>query len=221
MLFKNSQDDYKMSIDSSITRIGLKISGGADSALVAYMLAKYSEAERPDLKIYPITGVSEQKPFQAIFSKKVITKIESLVNYTFDTHITGPVRSDTNYVKDQETLVINAYKSYGLQAHYAGITANPSAEQAPELVDPSEFNSEWYNDRRRGKEKKPYTNGPSTRPLINTDKKGVYEHYVTLGILEEIFPLTRSCEIHTTDFTHHCGECWFCKERYWGFGRLV
>ena len=54
MLFKNSQDDYKMSIDSSITRIGLKISGGADSALVAYMLAKYSEAERPDLKIYPI-----------------------------------------------------------------------------------------------------------------------------------------------------------------------
>jgi hypothetical protein len=221
MLFKNSQDDYKMSIDSSILRIGLKISGGADSALVAYMLAKYSEAERPDLKIYPITGVSEKKPFQAIFSKQVITKIESLVNYTFDTHITGSVRSDTNYVKDQETLVINAYKSYGLQAQYAGITANPSAEQAPELVDPSEFNSEWYNDRQRGKEKKLYTNGLSTRPLINTDKKGVYEHYVTLGILEEIFPLTRSCEIHTTDFTHHCGECWFCKERYWGFGRLV
>ena len=76
MLFKNSQDDYKMSIDSSILRIGLKISGGADSALVAYMLAKYSEAERPDLKIYPITGVSEKKPFQAIFSKQVITKIE-------------------------------------------------------------------------------------------------------------------------------------------------
>ncbi len=221
MLFKNSQDDYKMSIDSSITRIGLKISGGADSALVAYMLAKYAEAERPDLKIYPITGVSEKKPFQAIFSKQVITKIESLVNYTFDTHITGSVRSDTNYAKDQDTLVSNAYKSYGLQAHYAGITANPSAEQAPELVDPSEFNSEWYNDRQRGKEKKLYTNGLSTRPLINTDKKGVYEHYVTLGILEEIFPLTRSCEIHTTDFTHHCGECWFCKERYWGFGRLV
>ena len=215
MLFKNSQDDYKMSIDSSITRIGLKISGGADSALVAYMLAKYAEAERPDLKIYPITGVSEKKPFQAIFSKQVITKIESLVNYTFDTHITGSVRSDTNYAKDQDTLVSNAYKSYGLQAHYAGITANPSAEQAPELVDPSEFNSEWYNDRQRDKEKKLYTTGPSTRPLINTDKKGVYEHYVTLGILEEIFPLTRSCEIKTTDFTHHCGECWFCKERYW------
>lgn len=221
MLFKNSQDDYKMSIDSSITRIGLKISGGADSALVAYMLAKYAEAERPDLKIYPITGVSEQKPYQEIFSKQVITKIESLVNYTFNTHITGAVRSDTNYVKDQETLVNNAYESHVLQAHYAGITANPSAEQAPELVDPSASHEDWYNDRQRGLEKKQYTYAPSTRPLINTDKKGVYEHYVTLGILEEIFPLTRSCEIHTLDFSTHCGECWFCKERQWGFGRLV
>jgi len=57
--------------------------------------------------------------------------------------------------------------------------------------------------------------------LINVDKKGVHEHYVRLGVLEELFPLTRSCEIHTTDFSEHCGECWFCKERLWGFGRYV
>tara|TARA_B110000902_G_C14093618_1_gene507858 strand:- start:73 stop:738 length:666 start_codon:yes stop_codon:yes gene_type:complete len=221
MLFKNSQDDYTLSVDPSITKLGIKISGGADSALVAYMLAKYAEAERPDLKIYPITGVSEKKPFQEIFSKQVIIKIQSLVNYTFSTHITGAVRSDINYVADQDTLVRYAYNSYGLQAHYAGITANPSAEQAPELVDPSEFNSDWYNDRQRGLEKKSYTSGRSTRPLINTDKQGVYEHYVTLGILEDIFPLTRSCETHTLDFSTHCGTCWFCAERQWGFGRLV
>ena len=24
----------------------------------------------------------------------------------------------------------------------------------------------------------------------------------------------------TDDFSHHCGECWWCKERHWGFGRF-
>ena len=72
-------------------------------------------------------------------------------------------------------------------------------------------------DRSKGLEKKPNT----WRPLINVDKKGVAEHYTRLGVLEELFPLTRSCEVHTTDFSEHCGECWFCKERLWGFGRYV
>ena len=105
--------------------------------------------------------------------------------------------------------------------HFAGITANPTAEEAPELVDPTEFDSAWYNDRQKQETKLAYVWGPSTRPLINIDKKGVREHYVTQGVLEELFPLTRSCETHTTDFSEHCGECWFCRERQWGFGRLV
>jgi 7-cyano-7-deazaguanine synthase in queuosine biosynthesis len=36
----------------------------------------------------------------------------------------------------------------------------------------------------------------------------------------KIFPITRSCESWTNDFSKHCGECWWCKEREWGFGRL-
>lgn len=221
MLFENSQDSFEMNIDSDITRVGLKISGGADSAIVAYMLAKYCKQQRPNITIYPITGISELKPFQAVFSKQVIAKIEQLLDYKFGEHTADSVRSDHNYVSDQDTLVANTYEKYDLQMHFSGITANPTAEEAPELVDPTEFESAWYNDRQKQNTKKSHIAGHSTRPLINVDKKGVHEHYVNQGVLEDLFPLTRSCELHTTDFSEHCGECWFCKERLWGFGRYV
>ena len=65
-------------------------------------------------------------------------------------------------------------------------------------------------------------------PLINIDKQGVKELYEKFGLLDTLYPLTRSCESFTDDFSKHCGEykdeqdvCWFCKERYWGFGRYV
>ena len=46
MLFENSQDNWEIDLPSNITNIGLKISGGADSAIVCYMLAKYVMEER-------------------------------------------------------------------------------------------------------------------------------------------------------------------------------
>ena len=67
----------------------------------------------------------------------------------------------------------------------------------------------------------PTEEGNCYGPFKNIDKQGIHELYITLGILEDIFPLTRSCEAFTTDFTAHCEECWFCKERYWGFGRYI
>jgi len=221
MLFENSQDSFDMNIAPDITRVGIKMSGGTDSTIVAYMVAKYCKQQRPDITIYPITGISEQKAYQAIFAKQVVQKIEQLLDYKFGPHSTAMCRSDENYVADQDTLVADTYKKYDLQMHFAGITANPTAEEAPELVDPTEFDSAWYNDRQKQETKLAYVWGPSTRPLINVDKKGVREHYVNQGVLEELFPLTRSCETHTTDFSEHCGDCWFCKERFWGFGRYV
>ena len=55
---------------------------------------------------------------------------------------------------------------------------------------------------------------------INIDKKGVAELYDYFGLMDTLFPLTRSCEDWTDDFSAHCGKCWFCLERLWGFGKL-
>lgn len=71
MIFKNSQQDIDFSkyIPLNFTKIGIKLSGGADSAIVCYMLAKYVIAERSDITIYPITGIAEGKEYQKFLQK--------------------------------------------------------------------------------------------------------------------------------------------------------
>jgi len=223
MRFENSQDDWEINLDPKIKNIGLKISGGADSAIVCYMLAKYVIEERNDITIHPVTGVASTKAYQQIFADKVLRKVEQLTGITFAKHQYKMIRSDTseNYISDQEEFVTSFVKQKLFQLRFSGVTANPEPEDAPELYDGTPLPGSYGEndlDRNKGIVKKVNTK----RPLINCDKKGVAEHYVRLGVLEDIYPLTRSCEqINITDFSKHCETCWFCKERYWGFGRYI
>ena len=41
MVFKNIQGDWTLDIPAEDTRVAIKISGGADSAIVTYMLAVF------------------------------------------------------------------------------------------------------------------------------------------------------------------------------------
>ena len=95
MLFENSQDNWEINLDPSIKNIGLKISGGADSAIVCYMLAKYVAEERPDITIHPVTAIAQTKPFQQIFADKVLRKVEHLTGITFAEHQYKMIRSNT------------------------------------------------------------------------------------------------------------------------------
>lgn len=59
-------------------------------------------------------------------------------------------------------------------------------------------------------------------PMLNIDKRRVAQMYSERRVLFSLFPLTCSCEaiFDLASDVHHCGECWWCKEREWGFGRL-
>ena len=223
MLFENSQDNWEIDLPTSMNTLGLKISGGADSAIVCYMVAKYVTQERPDITIHPITAVASTKPFQQIHADKVLRKVESMTGIKFATHQYRTIDSTTveNYINQQADLVDDVYASQGLQKHFSGLTANPTAEDAPELYDGAHALPGSYGENDMDRTKATVKKSNTFRPLINVDKKGVAEHYIRLGVLEDLFPLTRSCEDVTFDFTEHCGDCWFCRERKWGFGRLI
>jgi hypothetical protein len=55
-------------------------------------------------------------------------------------------------------------------------------------------------------------------PFVNINKREIAKLYKNLEI-EDLYPVTRSCESLTLT-TGHCGKCWWCKERIWGFGYL-
>lgn len=221
MIIENSQDIIKIDIPEKFTKIGLKISGGADSAIVAYMLCKYITETKKDCKIIPITVNYAGKAFQTQFSAKVLTYLKNNFDVNIGKHYTDLNYEFDTYSQVQDSLVQRLYKEQIIECHFSGITANPPTEVM------NSFNTRGpMDDRNRQTDKKPQVNGNVFFPLINLDKKGVNELYETFDLLDELFPLTRSCEFFTDDFSKHCGEyieeqdqCWFCKERYWGFGR--
>lgn len=226
MIFKNSQDIIEFNdimIPTHVKKIGIKLSGGADSAMACYMLAKYLKECRPDVTIHPITAVITAKPYQKIFAEQIVSKISQLLDYkNFGEHFVEytKTRELHEYLEVQQRLLHRLYDTNRIDMHVTGISAVANIDDAPELYEEIE-NTGPTDNRFKETTKKSQKTAYSFSPFINTDKKGIAEYYVNLGLLEELFPLTRSCEEKTTDFSQHCGTCWWCKERYWAFGKYA
>lgn len=193
----------------NVKHIGLKISGGTDSSLVAYMLANYIIDNDLDIQITPIVIIEEEAPFQKIFSEQVLHIVSTLTGYSFNTpkqfyhHIGNnkieKMREIENSLRNNIELIVSGASQY------------PKAETFNEPGGPEE--------NRKGIFPTLWDNWIYT-PFINLDKKEIAELYDQYNLLDELFPYTRSCVTATNDFSKHCGKCWWCKERIYGFGKL-
>ena len=201
--------------EEQIKNVGIRLSGGADSAILAYMLALYKRDYRPHINLRPITCVNPNKPYQEIFAKQVMAKITELTGVEFDEHYIGYINGN-DYREEQGEFSRNLYTIHRLDVHYMGETMNPPLD----AEDDWNFSGGGRDPARDGTGE---TYIPIVRysPFRNLNKKAIAELYEHFGVLETLFPLTRSCEIHTLDFSNHCEHCWFCLERKWGFGRYV
>ena len=228
MFIKNSQQDIDFNIPNNLFNIGIKISGGADSALLCYVLAKYKAEERPEINIHPMTVVNIAKPYQLLVSKRIIDFCEKEFNIKFAEHQTcDPAMEGPELGAAQDKLVEDTYKRKIIDCHAIGLTANPLKDASTLHL----FNDEGFKrvpERDRDRELKPTcfikNNNPmkSFRPFSNIDKQGICELYQHFGLMETLFTLTKSCEGFTPNWdSPHCGECWWCMERQWGFNRLI
>tara|TARA_Y100000389_G_scaffold204763_1_gene259449 strand:- start:59 stop:706 length:648 start_codon:yes stop_codon:yes gene_type:complete len=215
MIVKNTQQD--IIFDTKKTKIGMKISGGADSAIVLYMLSKYVTENNTGAKIIPITVNHEGKDYQEQFAKQVVAHCKEVFGDIFEQHQTARNYTPDTYASTQQDLVESLYENNIIECHYVGITRDPPKDIVNTfgLKGPAD-------DRSPGQHRQQVLDNRIYRPLINIDKKGVAELYDTFAVMDTLFPLTRSCEEFTSNFSKHCETgCWFCQERYWGFGRYV
>lgn len=220
----NSQGDISIYIPGKKTII-YKISGGADSAILLYMLSKYKNEYNPDINFVFASSVNVNLPYQEIFAKQVIEYVNSKYPLGDFEHHVNDNRGGEFYTVDQDALTDPLRGNDNVRVQWMGITCNPPVE---EMQAHNMYDDDRVFDRDRGHE----NNYPTqeieiepgvfkfNRPFMQHDKRGVAELYTTMGVLDELFPLTRSCEDDTTDFSHHCGKCWFCLERKWGYGVL-
>lgn len=198
---------YKIDIHQNA---GIVCSGGADSSLLLYILMKYSTTP-----VHVYTLASKEK-FRATskVSADVIAKCMDLTGksevyhhvyytdrQTFQTLFSVPNKE----ILDKKVSIV-----------YTGIT------QTPPLAVMDQFKEKMQPDVQEERDpsiQQELYYGSYYRPFINFNKKNISQLYDALMIKNHLFPVTRSCE-SLTQSTGHCGECWWCEERQWAFGRL-
>lgn len=216
-----------------VKNIGVWLSGGADSALMLYLLAKQIKENNIPIKIVPCT-VDHKRPFQNI-AGTVVAKVKELLvcDDIFLEHQVynppGEVQWTSSELK-QKFKDVNAvnFKNDYIQVLYTGTTLNPPQSVQETFVYgiledievvrgvgvPKQIDK--YIVHKLGELTKEFI---EIRPFLETDKQAIGDLYKKYDLMDSLFPLTRSCE-DLISVTGHCGICWWCEERKWGFGTL-
>ena len=190
--------------------IGISCSGGVDSSLLLYILmANCTDT----IHIFTLSNDRKGRANAVIVPKVIERCIQLTGNLNVIQH--------SYYAADQieNTLfdVPHEYlKNKTISCIFFAITANPPAD----VVFAAQGSEQSNRDPLTIKKEIEY-DGFLYQPFVNKDKKTIADIYRQLNLMETLFPVTRSCEqIGKLEYYDHCGKCWWCEERQWGFGRV-
>lgn len=208
-----------MIIETPNEPIGVSVSGGADSALLLYLLMSNHSN-----KIYVCTLAAENK-----FERNA-NRVPSILKYcsekTGHTNYEHRITRVYEQTLDNVTADLKQLLADGvISKYYNGTTKNPP----PDVVAMFDSTDGPVDNRTPdGARPESLLDGKINIPFANIDKRGIAEIYEQNN-LWELFNLTSSCEWMDDKMKHlpgidpkveQCGHCWWCEERQWGFGRL-
>lgn len=218
--------------------VAISVSGGADSALLAYLVCEQAYDHNTTVHIINHVRCWKTKPWQQDDADKVYQWLfQRFYHTTFKRHTNfiapeleygnmGPNLIDEYGKKvSGDNIQQRAYAEYictkhNIDAYYNGITRNPQLTFGNRMherdIDPTDGNKHLEYTIHMGR--------VASHPFRFVDKAWVLNKYKELGIME-LFNLTRSCEGTFENITHNtytkgqtvpvCGECFWCKEREW------
>lgn len=194
--------------------ISISCSGGADSSLLLYILMMHHKSK---INIFTLTKSSNYWA-AAISSSNIVNKCVNLTGNINIKHII-----EYNDIQNND-LLYNQHSKYLHTGEstfvYSGSTANPPEDIADNFLLRHRNTQQTSRDPLIIRNIINYET-KVIKPFTNFNKKDIAATYKYLGILDTIFPLTRSCESRELKFMYsHCDDCWWCKERKWGFGYL-
>lgn len=222
--------------DSDWKKIAISLSGGADSALLAYLICQKITTQ--ELHIISHTRCWKTKPWQQYDNFNVFRwLLQRFPDITFVRHTNfippemewgekGPTMVD-EYGKtvsgdNIEQRAFAEYICYGnnIDAYFNAVTRNPKGVDFTGMhtrdIDPTEENKHLELTRHMGR--------VVAHPFRFIDKSNIVREYKEQGI-QDLFVLTRSCEGTFEHITYEnytpgqyvpiCNECFWCKERKW------
>jgi hypothetical protein len=228
--------------DPTWKNIAISLSGGADSALLTYLLCS-KITHHTNIHIISHTRMWKTRPWQGTDSLRVYNWfVNQFPNIQFHRH-TNFISPDLEYgngafVTDEykkrvsgDNIEIRAFAEYvchteDCAAYYNAVTRNPKGIELGGMkerdIDPTESNKHLQEMQHMGRW--------AFHPFRFVDKSWVLSQYAQLGIME-LFNLTRSCEGEFADinYTNYkagqyvplCNTCFWCKERAWAIEQSI
>lgn len=190
----------KVFIPMGAKKIATLVSGGADSAILTYMLARESHKYNVELLTYTVPRTDG-----AInYSPAIVEKISSMTGISIPppVEIGDPHRhhSDQTRSGHRQLLVQHPEIDY---IYYGSQKVAPELENIPELAYP------WRPERM-------FYPGKTICPFYNLTKEHTLELYYKLEVTE-LLKYSHSCAVWSVG---RCGKCYNCLERSWAFGKL-
>ncbi len=223
-------------------------SGGPDSAIIIWAVAKHIKENNLPINIYHTSIDSREKFWYIHHAKLVIDFVEKELGIPAKEHITlddVDVTSDQDgnpvgYAEAQREVNRKLMRTTPSIGYLMNGNSNMLAQKflrKAQKENPNKYGHLHYTDTTRFM---PEDGGTKIRseliainqtgrmkyePFTNLDKRSVKECYDYYGVTDTLFPLTRSCEAEASNIERymgqeHCGKCIFCFERSTVFGRL-
>lgn len=209
-------------------RIGISLSGGADSALLAYLICSRTDAE---IHFTHQIRMWKTRPWQTHVFHTVANWFANHFDNAFYLHenLVPPEMEEPNttYITDEygklkpgNRIILRSHNEYianreCLDALYGAVNRNPDIkfEGAPEERYEGHIEPHFVHD-----------GVDIVHPFVYTKKDWIIKQYYELGITD-LLELTRSCEGEFENINYKtytpgqyvpvCGECFWCKEREW------
>lgn len=178
-------------------RIGVMLSGGADSALLLYIIAKEQFLHNTDHDIIPLTIARSDGAI--LYSPSIV----DYVNKIFGMNIPRPAligKPDLPHKDVVRLGVVAAFAKHKLDYVYL----------AENQVPPEQIIGLYPVRSQRSPHKQVLL------PFIDLYKTHIIDMYYILR-QEELLKLSHSCTEQTVG---RCGECFNCSERAWAFKKL-
>jgi len=232
--------EQKLYFDTSWKKIGISLSGGADSALLAYLLIKETDAD-----VYFTTQIRmwKTRPWQEFVAKQVVDWFKNKFSNNIH-HIYGfippeleepasPLITDEyGNPKSGNRLILRSHNEYiaykyNLDAWFCAVNKNPDVDFPGSL---EERNTGVLPLHVK------HMNVDVFHPFVNTTKDWIIQQYYNNNILD-LFDITRSCEgdkinypevFGDLDYTNYkpgqyvpkCEQCFWCREREWALNNV-
>ena len=237
--------------DKNWNKIGVNLSGGADSALLTFLLCTIIDTNELDTKIDIITYQRcwETRPWQGYIAHQVYTWLTNrFPNIIQERHlcyippelehgVIGPIVDG----RSGDQIIVGSYNKfaawqYNLDAVYNATSKNPDDLREDRMTnrdkdaEDGNITDLWMQSKK--------AESIFVHPFRFVKKDWIVAQYYIFNI-GDLYRLTRSCE---GDINHHdnvkeacshfkdykegmtipiCTQCWWCEERAWAERKVV